>query len=185
MTKNRYSKNQIALHCHLYNHTRHLFTNFILMIIICHLQFYTFARLRIREHRIYFKLTNNNLSWSNVFKTMYGQTLLMFKSFVAIIAQESLLLMVGYFVTLQFTSCKKTVRALVTFVWLFSSVCSPHMDCHMASCDAWKVTLWTFVRLFSRVGHLVQPHMCQLNWRISTLVALMRLYPSVRHNVFS
>ena len=71
---------------------------------------------------IYFNLTNDNLVWSNVFKTMFSQTLLIFKCFVAIIAQESLLLSVGYFVTLQFTWWTKTVGALVTLVWLFSSM---------------------------------------------------------------
>ena len=97
-----------------------------------------------------------NLFWSNVFPTMSGQALLMLKCFVAIIAQESLFLIVGHFVLLQITSWSKTVRALVTVVWLFFSVCTPHVRRHMASSDAWKVTLWTFLRLFSRVGHLVR-----------------------------
>ena len=125
----------------------------------------------------------NNLCWRIVSLTMSGQTLLMFKRFVAIIALEILLFIVGHFVALQFTRWSKTVRALVTFVWLFSSVCTPHVYRHLASSGAWKVTLWTFLRLFSRVGHLVQPHSCQCIWRIFTLVALVRLHPSVRHNV--
>ena len=114
---------------------------------------------------------------------MFCQALFTFECFAAIIALESFLLSVGYFVALQITSWNTTVRALVTFVWFFSSVCSPHVDWQITSCDAWKITLWTFVRLFSRVGHLVQPHSYQCNWRIFTLTALVRLYPSVRHNV--
>ena len=47
----------------------------------------------------------------------------------------------------------------------------------------WKVTLLTFVRLFSRVDLFVLPHIWQFIWRISTLAALMRLYPCVSHNV--
>ena len=47
----------------------------------------------------------------------------------------------------------------------------------------WKVTLLTFVRLFSRVDLFVLPHIWQFIWRISTLTALMRLYPCVSHNV--
>ena len=82
---------------------------------------------------------------------MFSQAPFMFESFVASIALESLLLSVGYFVALQFTCWNKTVRALVAFVWLFSSMCSPHVPRHMVGCDPWKVTLWTFLRLFSRV----------------------------------
>ena len=67
---------------------------------------------------------------------MSGQVLLIFKCFVAIIALESLLLSVGDFVSLQITRLNKAAVALVTFVWLFFSVCTPHVDCHMASCDA-------------------------------------------------
>ena len=84
---------------------------------------------------IYFNLTNDNLVWSNVFKTMFSQTLLIFKCFVAIIAQESLLLSVGYFVTLQFTWWTKTVGALVTLVWLFSSMYVFRVYRYMASCE--------------------------------------------------
>ena len=132
---------------------------------------------------IYFRLANKILFLLHVFKTMLCQALIMFESFAAIIALESLLLGVGHFVALQITSWSKTAVALVTLVWLFSSVYNPRVDCQFACCDAWKVTLWTFLRLFSRVGHFVQPHICQLNWRISTLIALIRLYPSVYHNV--
>ena len=39
----------------------------------------------------------------HVYKTMFSQAPFMFESFVAIIALESLLLVVGYFVSLQFT----------------------------------------------------------------------------------
>ena len=132
---------------------------------------------------IYFTLSKNNLSLKPVYTTMFCQATFMFESFVTIIALESLLLGVGYFVALQMTSWNKTVRALVTLVWFFSSVCSPHVDCQIASLYAWKVTLWTFVRLYPRVGHFVLPHSCQCNWRIFTLIALVRLYPSVCHNV--
>ena len=52
---------------------------------------------------IYFSVTIKDLFRSNVFTTMFGQVLLMFKCLVAIIANESLLLVVGYFVSLQFT----------------------------------------------------------------------------------
>ena len=71
---------------------------------------------------IYFRLANNNLFLLHVFKTMFCQALIVFESFAAIIALESLLLCVGYFVVLQFTRLNKTVKALVTFVWSFSSV---------------------------------------------------------------
>ena len=92
-------------------------------------------------------------------------------------------LILGYCMALQITRWNKTVHAFVTLLWLFSSVCTPHVDCQMTSCDAWKVTLWTFVRLFPRVGHLVLSHIYQSNWGISTLRVLMRLHPSVPHNV--
>ena len=49
----------------------------------------------------------------------------------------------------------KTMDAFATLVWLFSSVHTPHVDRQLAGCDAWKATLWTSVRLFPRVGHLV------------------------------
>ena len=132
---------------------------------------------------IYFNVTSNNLFWSNVFKTMFGQNVLMFKWFVAIIAFEILLLSVTYFVAFQITRWSRAEGALVTVEWLFSSLCTPHVHCHVDFLDTWQFTLWTFVRLFSRVGHLMQPHIC--NCRISTLVALMRLYPGVCHNVFT
>ena len=60
----------------------------------------------------------------HVYTTMFSQALFTFESFVAIIALESLLLIVGYFVALQITSWNKTVRALVTLVWLFSVLSS-------------------------------------------------------------
>ena len=71
---------------------------------------------------IYFNLTNDNLVWSNVFKTMFSQTLLIFKCFVAIIAQESLLLSVGYFVTLQFTWWTKTVCTFLVYIVIWPVV---------------------------------------------------------------
>ena len=53
---------------------------------------------------IYFSLANNNIVLRHVFKTMFSQGLFMFESFAAIIALESLFLVVGYFVSLQNTS---------------------------------------------------------------------------------
>ena len=67
---------------------------------------------------------------------MFGQVLLMFKCFVAIIALESLLLSVRYFMALQMTRLNKAAVALVTLEWFFSSVFTPHMKCHMACLDA-------------------------------------------------
>ena len=67
---------------------------------------------------------------------MFSQAPLIFKCFPAIIAKESLLLNMGFCVALQITWGNKTFGALVTFVWLFSSVLSPHVDFQMASCGA-------------------------------------------------
>ena len=53
---------------------------------------------------IYFIRANINLFLRHVYKTMFSQAPFMFESFVAIIALESLLLSVGYFVALQITS---------------------------------------------------------------------------------
>ena len=39
---------------------------------------------------------------------------------------------------------------LVTFLWLLSRMCTSHVDSQKTTCDAWKVTLWTSVRHFSR-----------------------------------
>ena len=114
---------------------------------------------------------------------MFSQAPFVFKSFAAMIAKESLLLSMGYCVASQFTRWNKTVGAYTTFVGLFSRVCTSHVDCQISGCDAWKVTLWTSVRLLPRVGHFVFPYFFQAYWRMSALTALMRLYPCVSHNV--
>ena len=73
---------------------------------------------------------------SNVFQTMFGQALHVFKSFAALITGESLFHGVGYCVALQITNCNKTAAALVTLLWLFSHMCTPHVNCQLTSCDA-------------------------------------------------
>ena len=50
---------------------------------------------------------------------------------------------------------QRKVFSSVWLLWLFSSVCSSHVNCQLASWVAWKVTPWLFVGLFPRVGHLV------------------------------
>ena len=152
-----------------------------IQVNLAHLRVHFWAFLFL----IYFNLSNNNGFLRHMYTIMFSQAPFMFESFSAIIALESLLISVRYFVALQMTCWNKTAGAVVTFVWLFSSVFSPHVHCQIASCDAWKITLSTFVRLYPRVHHFVQPHSYQCNWRIFTLAALVRLHTSVYHNVFS
>ena len=96
---------------------------------------------------------------------------------------------------------------------IFFRVSSSRVDRQMAICNAWKVKMWTSVRLLPRVGHFVSCkglfmiwgkvtlitlmgflsnviryvdlHMVPVNWRIIALIALMRSYPSSRLDMFS
>ena len=76
----------------------------------------------------------------------------------------------------------KTMDAFATLVWLFSSVHTPHVDRQLAGCDAWKATLWTSVRLFPRVGHLVFCKGIFKMWGKVALVTLVGLFPRVGQN---
>ena len=91
---------------------------------------------------------------------------------------------------------RKVFSSVWGILWLCSSLGEPKLWAHWSHLygfspvctflvcgQLWKVTLWTFVRLCSIVDHFVTPHIWQLIWRISTLTALMRLYPCVSHNV--
>ena len=91
-----------------------------------------------------------------------------------------LLCMVRYCVAFQITDQNKTFAIILQ---IFFRVTFSRVDRQMAICNAWKVTMWTSVRLLPRVGHFVFPYFFQAYWRISALTALMRLYPNVRNHV--
>ena len=121
-----------------------------------------------------------------------------------------LLCMVRYCVAFQITDQNKTFAIILQ---IFFRVSSSRVDGQMAICNAWKVTMWTSVRLLPRVGHFVSCkglfmiwgkvtlitlmgflsnviryvdlHMVPVNWRIMALIALMRSYPSSRLDMFS
>ena len=121
-----------------------------------------------------------------------------------------LLCMVRYCVAFQITDQNKTFAIILQISFRVSSSC---VDRQMAICNAWKVTMWTSVRLLPRVGHVVSCkglfmiwgkvtlitlmgflsnviryvdlHMVPVNWRIIALIALMRSYPSSRLDMFS
>ena len=121
-----------------------------------------------------------------------------------------LLCMVRYCVAFQITDQNKTSAIILQ---IFFRVSSSRVDRQMAICNAWKVTMWTSVRLLPRVGHFVSCkglfmiwgkvtlitlmgflsnviryvdlHMVLVNWRIIALIALMRSYPSSRLDMFS
>ena len=121
-----------------------------------------------------------------------------------------LLCMVRYCVAFQITDQNKTFAIILQ---IFFRVSSSRVDRQMAICNAWKVKMWTPVRLLHRVGHFVSCkglfmiwgkvtlitlmgflsnviryvdlHMVPVNWRIIALIALMRSYPSSRLDMFS
>ena len=134
---------------------------------------------------IHFKLSQyfvkQNSCWSSVTLSMYSKALFALKCFAATMAKESLLLSVGHCMAVQITRWNKTVRTFATLVWLFSSVCTSHVNCQLASWGAWKVTLWTFVGLFPRVSHLVLWKGVFSIWGKVALGTLMGLFPRVSH----
>ena len=66
-----------------------------------------------------------------------------------------LLCMVRYCVAFQITDQNKTFAIILQ---IFFRVSSSRVDRQMAICNAWKVTMWTSVRLLPRVGHFL----CQI-----------------------
>ena len=120
-----------------------------------------------------------------------------------------LLCMVRYCVAFQITDQNKTFAIILQ---IFFRVSSSRVDRQMAICNAWKVKMWTSVRLLPRVGHFVSCkglfmiwgkvtlitlmgflsnviryvdlHMVPVNWRIMARIALMRSYPSLRLDMF-
>ena len=60
-----------------------------------------------------------------------------------------------------------------------------HVSFKATSCNAWKFADCASLRLFPRVGHFVLLKIVWSSWRIVTLIAQLRFFSSVRHNVDS
>ena len=90
---------------------------------------------------------------------MFGETPLVFVSFIASVALERLLPSVRPHVALQIVGRSASEVALVTLVWLFSCVLPHRVNFQLICCNAGKLAQCASVRLFTRVGPFVLLHM--------------------------
>ena len=99
------------------------------------------------------------------------------KCFTALITLEIFLLcMVRYCVAFQITDQNKTFSIILQ---IFFRVSSSRVDRQMAICNAWKVTMWTSVRLLPRVGHFVSCRGFFMIWGKVILITLMGILSNV------
>ena len=94
---------------------------------------------------------------------MFCEASLVGISFVALATLERLFPTVRLNVALQVTRRGASVVALVTLVWLFSSVLPHRVFFQITSCNAGKLAHCASVRLFSRVGSFVLLHIACLS----------------------